>query len=302
MSAYLKLRGDGPVVPARVGRAGPARRALVVPRRPAARGDPLESGVLASAASRAFDDPYAAVAEELARYRIAPLDGPAAVRRRRGRACSATTSCAAPSRPSASRTRTTLGMPDLALMVTDVLLAFDHLRHEVTVLANVFVDGGATWRPPTSEAAARDRRRPRAAGRPGARRPRRGAREPPRVRVEHRRATAFAAAVERAKEYIRAGDVYQVVPSQRWSADCPVDAVLDLPRPARDQPEPVHVLPRLRGLRDRRRLARVARDGHAAGASSSGRSPARARAPTRRGGPRSAPTSCWPTRRSAPST
>src|SRR4029079_19579160 len=32
------------------------------------------------------------------------------------------------------------------------------------------------------------------------------------------------AAVERAKEYIRAGDIYQVVPSQRWSADAPVDA------------------------------------------------------------------------------
>ena len=37
-------------------------------------------------------------------------------------------------------------------------------------------------------------------------------------------ADGYAAAVERAKEYIRAGDIYQVVPSQRWSADCPVDA------------------------------------------------------------------------------
>ena len=36
--------------------------------------------------------------------------------------------------------------------------------------------------------------------------------------------TATRAAVERAKEYIRAGDVYQVVPSQRWSADAPVEA------------------------------------------------------------------------------
>jgi anthranilate synthase component 1 len=34
----------------------------------------------------------------------------------------------------------------------------------------------------------------------------------------------YAHAVERAKEYIRAGDIYQVVPSQRWSAACPVDA------------------------------------------------------------------------------
>jgi anthranilate synthase component I len=37
-------------------------------------------------------------------------------------------------------------------------------------------------------------------------------------------AVGYMAAVERAKEYIRAGDVYQVVPSQRWSADCPVEA------------------------------------------------------------------------------
>src|SRR5947207_2911365 len=34
----------------------------------------------------------------------------------------------------------------------------------------------------------------------------------------------YAAAVERVKDYIRAGDAYQVVPSQRWSADAPVEA------------------------------------------------------------------------------
>ena len=35
-----------------------------------------------------------------------------------------------------------VGIPDLALMVSDVMLAFDHFTHEVTVLANVFADGG----------------------------------------------------------------------------------------------------------------------------------------------------------------
>src|SRR5215213_3579137 len=34
----------------------------------------------------------------------------------------------------------------------------------------------------------------------------------------------FAYAVVCAKEYNQAGDAYQVVPSQRWTADCPVDA------------------------------------------------------------------------------
>src|SRR5215208_6871141 len=34
-----------------------------------------------------------------------------------------------------------VGVPDLALMVSDVLLAFDHFTHTVTVLANVYADG-----------------------------------------------------------------------------------------------------------------------------------------------------------------
>ena len=33
-----------------------------------------------------------------------------------------------------------LGLPDMALMLSDVLLAFDHLRHTVTILANAYVD------------------------------------------------------------------------------------------------------------------------------------------------------------------
>jgi anthranilate synthase component 1 len=33
----------------------------------------------------------------------------------------------------------------------------------------------------------------------------------------------YAGAVEAVKEYVRAGDAYQVVPSQRWSGECPVD-------------------------------------------------------------------------------
>ena len=50
-----------------------------------------------------------------------------------------------------------------------------------------------------------------------------GRREPPSF-TSNLGSDGYATAVERAKEYIRAGDIYQVVPSQRWSADCPVDA------------------------------------------------------------------------------
>src|SRR6188768_3572072 len=33
-----------------------------------------------------------------------------------------------------------LGLPDMALMLTDVIVAFDHLRHTVTILANAYLD------------------------------------------------------------------------------------------------------------------------------------------------------------------
>src|SRR6187200_189385 len=33
----------------------------------------------------------------------------------------------------------------------------------------------------------------------------------------------YEGAVERAIEYIRAGDAFQIVPSQRWSGPCPVE-------------------------------------------------------------------------------
>ena len=33
-----------------------------------------------------------------------------------------------------------IGLPDMALMLTDVIVAFDHLKHRVTILANVYAD------------------------------------------------------------------------------------------------------------------------------------------------------------------
>ena len=214
-------------------------------------------------------------------------------------ACSATTWCAAPSPPWASGNPDALGTPDMALMVTDVLVAFDHLRHEVTILANVFaeddVDGRLRRRPSAAIAEVRERLAapvPRAHA---------GRREPPGLHEQHRlgRLRRGGRAVQGVHPRRRRlpGGAEPALERRR-----PGRGVLDLPRPARDQPQPVHVLPRLRGLRDRRRLARVAGQGHG---------PPRRAAPDRRHaaarrhrrrGPPSAPRSCWPTRRSAPST
>ena len=78
VSAFLKLRGAGPGVPARVRRAGPARRPLVVHRLPPA---PAScAGAWPTAATRTRSPP-----PRSQRQRQAPLPEPAAVRRRRGR-------------------------------------------------------------------------------------------------------------------------------------------------------------------------------------------------------------------------
>jgi anthranilate synthase component 1 len=211
VSAYLKLRGGGPSFllesaeqGRRVGRwsfLGFRPRAVVR----------LNLGD--------HPDPYGAVADELGRYRIAPLEGlpPFA-----GGAVglfgydlvrSAEPTVGEPN-PDA------VGVPDLALMVTDLLLAFDHLRHEVTVLANVFAEEDLD-RSYAEAAAAIAEVRERLRGPVPAVRAER--RDPPEFE-SNIGSDGYAAAVEHAKEYIRAGDVYQVVPSQRWSADCPVDA------------------------------------------------------------------------------
>ena len=211
VSAYLKLRGGGPSFllesaeqGQRVGRwsfLGFRPRAVIRMKL----GDE--------------PDPYALVAEQLDRYRIAPLEGlPPFAGGAVGMFGYDLVRSAEPTvgRPNPDE----LGVPDLALMVSDLLLAFDHLRHEVTVLANVFAEDDLE-RSYGEAAAAIAEVRERLAG--PAPRGRGGRREPPEL-VSNIGDEGFKASVERAKEYIRAGDVYQVVPSQRWSADCPVDA------------------------------------------------------------------------------
>jgi anthranilate synthase component 1 len=116
-----------------------------------------------------------------------------------------------------------VGVPDLALMLTDVLVVFDHLKHTVSVLANVYADDDVD----AAYAAARDAIadvRWRLAG--PVPRPSR-APDPQRAMPEFESnmpRESFEAMVARIVEYVHAGDAFQVVPSQRWSAASPVEA------------------------------------------------------------------------------
>jgi anthranilate synthase component 1 len=116
-----------------------------------------------------------------------------------------------------------LGLPDMALMLTDVLVVFDHLQHTITVLANVYAEEDVE----RSYAAAREAVAvvrahlagpvPRPARVPGDRR------AMPQFTPNMSR-EQFEANVARIIEYVHAGDAFQVVPSQRWSAPVPVEA------------------------------------------------------------------------------
>jgi anthranilate synthase component I len=116
-----------------------------------------------------------------------------------------------------------LGLPDMALMVTDVLLAFDHLRHELTVVACAFADeeGGIDAAYERAAAQIAEVRRRLRGAVPAPESP--VLTEPPTFSSNLER-EEFEAAVERIVEYVHAGDAFQVVPSQRFSAPAPVEA------------------------------------------------------------------------------
>ena len=115
-----------------------------------------------------------------------------------------------------------LGLPDMALMLTDVIVAFDHLKHTVTILANAYLDdeGGVDAAHARAVEAIRQVRTRLAGPLPALET--HPARPEPEFESNMSR-EAFEANVSRIIEYIHAGDAYQVVPSQRWSAPTPVE-------------------------------------------------------------------------------
>ncbi len=113
-----------------------------------------------------------------------------------------------------------LGLPDLALMLSDVLVVFDHLKHTVTIVANVYADDEVDTGYADALATIAKARRllsgpvPDLGLRPRAERPAFSSNMP---------REAFEAMVARIIEYVHAGDAFQVVPSQRWSAEVGLD-------------------------------------------------------------------------------
>lgn len=112
----------------------------------------------------------------------------------------------------------TLGLPDAILMRPSVLAIFDTLKDELYLTAPVYVREGVSARQAWESAQSRideatvrlGRTLPYAPALPGM----------DKLAVKSNTTAAeYAAMVDRAKEYIRAGDIFQVVLSQRFEAE-----------------------------------------------------------------------------------
>jgi anthranilate synthase component 1 len=119
--------------------------------------------------------------------------------------------------------RDDVGLDDCVMMFYLGLLAFDHVQHSVWIIRNVFTDGPGSLRAKYNAAVREIRRTRRLLEGPLPRqaRPRRAV--PVRVQSNMTKAR-FTAAVRKTKAYIRAGDAFQIVLSQRFEARTSADS------------------------------------------------------------------------------
>jgi anthranilate synthase component 1 len=179
-------------------------------------------------------DPYALAAQHVARFRQAPLSDGAANGLPDGAANEFPFMGGAVGffgydlvrtvEPLAEPNPDPLGLPDMALMLSDALVIFDHLKHTVSILVNADLDAEPDDVRAHAIAAERIAEIRRALAGPVPRAPRAaGARALPTFQSNMPRED-FEGMVARIVQYIFAGDAFQVVPSQRWSAPVPVEA------------------------------------------------------------------------------
>jgi anthranilate synthase component I len=112
-----------------------------------------------------------------------------------------------------------LGLPDAVLLRPSVVAVLDGVKGEVTVVAPAWAASGLSARAAYAQAAERVMDALRDLDRsPPAQRDL-GDAAPVGEAVSNFTHDGYKHSVEKAKEYIRAGDIFQVVPSQRWTQD-----------------------------------------------------------------------------------
>ena len=261
VSAFLRLRGDGPAFLLESAEQGRLGRWSFLGFRPRSilrwsdgrlsewAGESAAESGAGAAPDRVTEapDPYAAAAEYLGRYEIAEPDElpPFAG----GAVGFFGYDLVRTVEPLGEPNPDPVGLPDMALMITDVLVAFDHQRHEVTLIANAFVEDGGIEEAyaravqaivevrerlrepvPTTRVARASAPKPGTPGGEAEDMPVDGGAEEIAVDGEavnfqsNMSREQFEGTVSRIIEYVHAGDAFQVVPSQRFTAASPVEA------------------------------------------------------------------------------
>ncbi|WP_323023223.1 anthranilate synthase component I [Pararhodobacter sp.] len=116
-----------------------------------------------------------------------------------------------------------LDLPDAVLMRPSVVAVLDGVKGEVTVVSPAWTGSGLSARAAYAQAAERvmDALRDLEREAAGTGRALGDALSVGEARSNFTK-EGYKAAVEKAKDYIRAGDIFQVVPSQRWAQDFPL--------------------------------------------------------------------------------
>ena len=115
-----------------------------------------------------------------------------------------------------------LGLPDACMMRPSVVAVLDGVKGDVTIVAPAWVADGQSAKAAYAQAAERvmDAMRDLERAMPQASRDL-GSEAETGNTVSNFTKAGYMAAVEKAKDYIRAGDIFQVVPAQRWTQDFP---------------------------------------------------------------------------------
>ncbi|MGR3492546.1 MAG: anthranilate synthase component I [Shimia sp.] len=109
-----------------------------------------------------------------------------------------------------------LGLPDALMMRPSVVAVLDGVKGEVTIVAPAWAGSGLSARAAYAQAAERVMDAVRALERPVPLQREMGEAQAPSEPKPNFTKQAFLDAVEKAKDYIKAGDIFQVVPAQRW--------------------------------------------------------------------------------------
>jgi anthranilate synthase component 1 len=124
-----------------------------------------------------------------------------------------------------AREKAGLDIPDVFFMITDTLVVFDNITHMIKVVSNAHVKGrsaAAAYKEATTKINALVRKL-KAGGRGQGARSKGTSKSREHTLTSNFTKPQYEQAVLRAKEYIKAGDIFQVVPSQRFETKINVE-------------------------------------------------------------------------------